>query len=140
MRYLLPIFLILTQPALGEMYRWTDSEGQIHYTQTPPTGKDSTSIKAPPPPSAPTSYSTSSAKAESDLLEKEVKNADKKDAELVASSKKKNCDGAKNNLSGYEALGRKIVKLPDGTYTRYDEDERQKKIKEAQDQIKKYCN
>jgi hypothetical protein len=36
-----------TVPA--EMYKWRDDEGQVHYSESPPPGRPSETIKPPPP-------------------------------------------------------------------------------------------
>ena len=36
----------------AQAYRWVDEKGQVHYSQVPPTGRESRSVGPPPPPSA----------------------------------------------------------------------------------------
>lgn len=47
--------LALAAPAAAQIYRWTDAEGVVHYTQTPPPSGNYQAVtqKAPPPSTAP---------------------------------------------------------------------------------------
>jgi len=38
--------------AAGEVYRWVDDRGQVHYSQVPPTGRDAQPIGPPAAPQA----------------------------------------------------------------------------------------
>ena len=55
MRLRFPIWLLLAAVPLAagaETYRWVDEKGQVHYTETPPPGKNAQVVPPPPPPSA----------------------------------------------------------------------------------------
>lgn len=50
-----PLWLLLAAlplAASAQAYRWVDEKGQVHYSQTPPPGKDAQPVGPPPPPSA----------------------------------------------------------------------------------------
>ena len=48
---LLLTMLLLHPPVLGAIYKWTDSSGEVHYTQTPPPeGIAAQEIEGAPPP------------------------------------------------------------------------------------------
>ena len=50
-----PLWLLLAalpMAAGAQAYRWVDEKGQVHYSQTPPPGKNAQPVGPPPPPSA----------------------------------------------------------------------------------------
>jgi len=68
---------------------------------------------------------------------KEAEDA-RKTAQQDQAIRNQNCAAAKENLTNLENRGRAMVKEGD-TYTRLSEDERQKRISEAQKRVKDYC-
>ena len=130
--------------AAGKMYRWVDEQGVTHYTQSPPPKGEVTEIKKPPPPAI------SPEEAQRKLTEKQQRLEDLREDRDLAKQKgqeeteqqerlSKNCEGARNNLSRLEGNPRGRWKGEDGEYRRYDEKERQAKIKEAKAQIQEFC-
>ena len=126
--------LLLATTVQAAMYKWTDEKGNVHYSQHPPRDKQYERIKkqkAPPPSSAPT-YTTPSFSQDP---------ADEKVAKEVAKNKeirKKNCEAAKNNLRVYSVHRR--VKGQDGLIRVVPWPEREKKMAEAKEQIKEFCD
>ncbi len=43
---------MLPLAAGAQVYRWVDERGQVHYSQVPPTGRESRSVGSPPAPAA----------------------------------------------------------------------------------------
>ena len=128
--------LFLTTAVQAAMYKWTDEKGNVHYSQHPPRDKQYEKIKkqkAPPPPSGSTpAYQTPSLSQDP---------GDRKVAEEVAKNKeirKKNCEAAKNNLKVYSVHRR--VKSQDGLIRVVPRPDREKKIAEAKEQIKEFCD
>lgn len=123
------------------MYKWTDEEGNVQYTQTPPS-KGSFQKMTPPP--APTS-SPAADKAEAPTTAPEAKEegADataQEEAErkkLEAAAAKHNCEVARKNLEIYTAFRR--VMNDKGEVVVLSDEERAAKIKEANDMIERYC-
>lgn len=121
--------LILLGSAHAEMYKWTDAEGNIHYSQSIPPGVEATTMKAPPPPPTPVQ------KKQSKEEEQEIKDqpiVTKRD-EVV----KKNCEAARKNLNIYTNYRR--IMNEKGEVEVLDEEVRKAKIAETQKQIKEYC-
>ena len=50
--YVTTALMAVSLPMYGEAYKWTDSSGEVHYSQTPPENVNATPIA--PPPSPPT--------------------------------------------------------------------------------------
>ncbi len=129
----------------ARMYKWVDSDGETHYSQSPPPSGQAKEIAPPPTPSATRQLQKSANSEASSAAQGDDKSADEEKGpsakELAASEsiKKENCGLAKSNLDLYVNLGRKILKTPDGLYKRLTEDERQEKIKQSQEAVKEYC-
>lgn len=125
--------------AEGKSYRWVDETGTTVYSQTRPTSGEATEIKT-----STARATNASPKPDQKSPEPTQKSAServteaKKQAEISAILEQ-NCDNAKHNLNVYQNLGRKLVKMPDGSYDRPTEEERQKKIKDAEKQIEEFC-
>ena len=137
--------LAMSTPAAAKLYKWVDENGVTQYTATPPPKADFKELKEPPKPAVPP------AKAKTDLEQriedfnkrrdegaKSKAEADKKAAELA--QQKADCAQAKTNLSYYETHTRIKFKDKDGNITFLGEDQRQAKMQEIRDRIKKLCN
>ncbi|MGH8502812.1 MAG: DUF4124 domain-containing protein [Gammaproteobacteria bacterium] len=124
------------------VYKWTDAEGQVHYSQTPPEGVDATLIElgAPPP---------SAGRPDERLQERiegfeqrrqareasQIEQAEKKTADKIRAE---NCRRARDHLAAIESHGQ--VSLREGdSYRRLTEEERQAEISQAQGHIKEFC-
>jgi hypothetical protein len=128
------------------MYKWTDDQGEVHYSQFPPSAGKAEKMRAPPPPPA---AAVESAESE---LQKQIKAMDKeneeqlqgaKDAESWAKIQKirrQNCETANKNLANLQRGGNVRYVGPNGEVTRLSDEERQKRIEEANKQIKENCN
>lgn len=131
--------------AQAEIYKWTDENGQIHYTQQPPIDRPTEQIKAPPPPPI------DPEKAQQNLEEliesqqtKEAAEAErqqaKKDAKAAQKLREENCQTARNNLEQYRNNPGRRVMNADGEVTRPTEEQRQEKIIEFQQKVDEFCN
>ncbi len=131
-----------TISAAGEIYKWRDENGKVHYSNTPPPGGGSEVIQQAPPPK--------DAGKPNERLQKELKAFDerykkRKEAEDARHTAKQdqairmhNCSAAKQNLANLENRGRAMVKEGD-SYTRLSEAERQRKINEAKKRMEENC-
>lgn len=118
------------------MYKWTDSEGNVHYSQTPPAGGKAQKITPPPAPSStlPPEQAAPAPTAAPTPDKAAVAVEDKKREAEVA---RLNCEAARKNLEVYTSTRRLLTK--EGEAIILDDDMRAAKIQEAQDNIKKYC-
>ena len=130
--YVLLILFLMAPMAVSQasgLYKWTDEEGQVHYTQVPPTERPAVVITPePPPPAQPAPDSK-----DDETLPEGLSSTD--DANIRI--KQKNCEAAKKNLSIYQSSDN--ILQPDGTEMVLSDDMRAAKIKETQQQIKLYC-
>ncbi len=144
-RYLLLATLLSTLPAHAEIYRWVDENGQTVYSQVAPADRDADEIKpAPPPSDNPESVSKEIDQLQQqndDYLEdRELAKEKRKKDKAAQQIRKDNCIKARNNYASLETATRRLIRMPDGEYRRLKEEERQKMMRQAQDDMDKYCN
>jgi hypothetical protein len=139
---------LLTQPLHAGIYKWTDASGEVHYTQTPPPGNTSAEkIEGAPPPPDPAAVHKEQQQLQErvDAMDERLKaekeaDAIKKEHEEVAKIDEKNCITARNNLGKLQQGGIKRYLTPEGEVIRLTDDERERRINEANSQIEMYCS
>lgn len=141
----LAALLVISAPAAAKLYKWVDENGVTQYTAYPPLKGNFKELKKPAKPAV------APAKAQSDL-EKRLENFNKRrddSAKSKAESSKKaaeaadskaNCAKAKKNLDYYTTHPRVKFKDKDGNVVFLGEEQRQKKMQDIRDVIKKVCN
>jgi hypothetical protein len=141
--------LLLQSPVSGGIYKWTDASGEVHYTQTPPPkGIATQKIQDTPPPAE----SQQSIHEDQQELQKRIDAMDERrarqdeEADIKKQQKEnreigeKNCITAKNNLAKLQQGGIKRYLTPAGEVIRLTEDDRQRRITEATNQVEQYCS
>lgn len=137
---------LLAPMAGAEIYKWTDANGEVQYSQVPPpSGVDSEEIQGalPPPEDSPDTAGESLQEQvdamNEDLAEQEK--VEKKEAlrKEIDDAYERNCTTATNNLAKLQEGGRKRYLTPDGQVTHLTEEQRQQRINEAKDQIDEFC-
>ncbi len=122
----------LTSAQAAGLYKWTDENGTVHYSQIPPTERPAEVLTPEPSnPPAPAAADTA-ANGNSPLPEGMIQGNDAPD-QLT----RKNCEAAQTNLATYQSFN-KIIE-PDGTELVLSNEMREAKIREAQEQIRLYC-
>ncbi|MGB5180421.1 MAG: DUF4124 domain-containing protein [Gammaproteobacteria bacterium] len=141
--------LLLQSTVYAEIYKWADDSGEIHYTQTPPpTGIASQVIEGAPPPSeSPETIRQEQQKLQQRLDAMEERRAERENQKALERQRRKlddisekNCITAKNNLAKLHQGGIKRYLTPEGEVIRLTEEERVRRITEAQNQVDKYCS
>lgn len=138
------VLFLFTASSYADVYKWIDEDGQVHYSQQPPPGQQAEMIKAPPPPAidpakAQQEIDTLIKQQSSDEQTHEDKNIQSQKEQERDNQLEKNCHAAKQNLQAYQDNpGRRLIDN-DGNVTRPTEEQRQQKIKEAQQKIKEFC-
>lgn len=103
------LFILLAglaaSPAWAGLYKWTDANGKVHYSDLPPSTAKHTSLKgSSPAQAATTTEATRALDSQDQAYKKRKADADAarakadKDAEL-ARIKRENCDKARKNLA-----------------------------------------
>ena len=124
--------------ASAAMYKWTDKQGNVHYTETPPPEGDSTEITPPPRVAAPLTNKSDN----KNVPDEKNGSSPSPQSETQLSPEQQeayrlNCEAAKGNLETYKTARR--IKTPDGEIVVMDDEIRQQKMQQAQEQIKKFC-
>ena len=127
------------------IYKWTNDQGEVQYTQFPPSGRKAEILHGAKPPA-------SSAQTTGNDLQKQLEAVDKRNEEKLQGAKdakqwaeiqkirRTNCETAHKNLDSLQRGGNIRYMGPDGKVMRMTEEERQKRIDEANAQIKEYCS
>jgi len=112
---------LLAMPALGDLYKWTDAEGKVHYSDQPPPPNVKQPITVKPrspatptaapaaegtPAAGPKTYVEQDAEFNRRRVEAAEREAAEKKAAMEAAEKKKNCEAAKTRLAGLQSGAR----------------------------------
>ncbi len=139
------LVLIGLGSAQGEIYRWVDAEGQVHYSQSPPPiGTQTEKVRGAYKPAV---TPETAQKALQEQVEKvdtqKQQTTEAKDLEgkvrAELERRKKNCETARTNLQTLENLGNRRIQDSEGKVIRLSEEDRQKRLSESQQQIKEWC-
>lgn len=136
---------LLQSPARGEMYKWTDAAGEVHYTQVPPPeGIKTETIQGAPPPADDPDKIIEDLQNQVDAMDETVTRQEGEAREKslrkeIEEAYEKNCIASRNNLASLQEGGRKRYLTADGQVIHLSEAERQKRINEAKDQIDEFC-
>lgn len=128
----------------ADFYRWVDDNGVTHYSQTPPPHRQTDQLKPPPPPAEDPAQARERLDAQLQALnerrqEREQEAETERQALEAERIRKKNCQIARSNLENLETATNSLMRLPDGSHERLDEETRQAKMDEARQAIEKYC-
>jgi hypothetical protein len=132
--------LVMTASAQAATYKWTDKDGNVHYSQKPPAeaNYEKLNIKTPPPSSSPTpAPAASGTTATGGSGDQESSSIIKKEMAKSQEQREKNCAQAKKNLELYMVYRR--VREKDGTVRYLTDEERAKGVNESKAAIKEFC-
>jgi hypothetical protein len=144
--------LLLQPPALADVYKWVNENNEVQYTQMPPPpGIKYLLIQTTEHPNAVKAEAEADAEADAedtpagdqpagdeDKTEAGTKDMSEYEAE-VARISQENCKIAHNNLARLNMGGHLRYRNAKGEYVNMSEEERQKRITEANQQIKQFC-
>ena len=136
--------LLLIATSAAAVYKWTDAQGNVHYTQLPPSSTDSKSLEID---SAAVDTDVAALKLKTRIAaDKAQAQQQKEAADKAAISaennriRKDNCRLATQNRDKFNNLAHARVKGEDGEYTYLDDGQRQQKTSEMLDAVKLYCS
>ncbi|HEY9132708.1 MAG TPA: DUF4124 domain-containing protein [Dyella sp.] len=137
-RPLLAAALLLLAPSLfAQAYKWTDSAGTVHYSETPPpTGtkfQKITTVGTAEPVAQPAQNTESPAEATPKPAPAAQPMAD------TPANRAKFCASLKSNLDLLQGEGPVAVQQGDGQQQNLDDDQRKNQLATAQAQYQKYC-
>lgn len=131
-------------PAEG-FYKYTDADGNVVYSQfAPDQGRSDAEVIPPPPPPA------EPARARAQLEQRLQQAADNREDRQLAAEEaaeaaetariaRQRCDAARHNLQGLAGAARQLFKLPDGSYRRLTDDERETRRRELEQVVEESC-
>jgi hypothetical protein len=157
-RYLTLALCLLALPAAAELYKWTDENGKVHYSDQPPPAnvKKSETITAPkpqvaaPPPAATapgakpaTGGPKTAAEQEMEFRKRRLEAAEaeakaQKDAQAAA-EKKRTCDQATAQVTALERGGRVTTPGPNGEQNYLNDQEIASALAEARKAQATWC-
>lgn len=135
------LFILIGLTAAGSayaaMYKWTDDEGNTHYSQVPPAGRATREI-APPPKVSPPAPVTEAAAEEPPGAEAEAEKEKNGSAPPAMDEKlrKQNCETARKNLTLFKQARRVMI---NGELTILTDESRRKHVEESQKQVEQFC-
>lgn len=123
------------------IYKWTDSQGQVHFASQPPVGYDSERITTR---SANTRFFSEPAKTQDtgqDVSEsqKEIDARVKREVAREQAELQAFCTDMRTRLAQLKNNPRLLAEI-DGEMVRLSEEERQRRIRETEDKISEFCN
>jgi hypothetical protein len=140
------IALVAAAQAGGALYKWVDENGEVVYSQFPPSDQQRKPeiIKPPPPPAE--SPASARARLNQQLQQYEDNREDRELAagkaaedEKKAAAARQRCEAARRNLQGINGRARQLFRTPDGQYRRLTDEERQAQRAELEQIIAKDC-
>ena len=147
---------LLALPALGELYKWTDAEGKVHYSDQPPPPNVKQPIKVKPrvpsaatavpeaagtPAEAPKSVAEQDAEFNRRRVEAAEREAAAQKAAKEVADKKKNCEQAKAQVAGLQSGGRRITRHDEkGEVVYLSDAEIAQEIERAKQAADSWCN
>jgi hypothetical protein len=120
-----------------DIYKWTDDQGGIHYTQFPPQGQKAEKLHAVAPPAHMPEVVNSMDQQNKEQLQGAK---DAKQWAEIQKIRRSNCETANKNLVNLQRGGNVRYMGPNGEVIRLTDEERQKRIDETNKQIKENCS
>ena len=147
-RTLLPalcLAMFCTPAGADRIYKWTDKDGTVQYTQMPPPEDVQViEIEEPAPPPADPAGESARVQEQVEAMEERMKAREDAATEAEQEAKnreirRQNCATARHNLGELQQGGGRRYRAADGSVLRLTEAERQQRIAEANEQIKEFC-
>ncbi len=144
MRKFIILMLLITSPVSATIYKWTDSNGNVHFGDKPAEEASATELNIKVNNKTGVTHSSGNKKEREYLLKKieENKQADaKRKSKKIAENKKrrKKCDAYKRRYQNLIQSNRSYTMSPDGERTYKSEAERETRKKKLNKSIAKYC-
>ena len=151
-RFLLVALLVASHSAIAALNKWVDDNGEVHYSDTPPpsnvtakkihsaaTGDDTAA--EPGTSGAAPAKTMAEKQADQKRAEQAAKDAADKAAreKAQAETMKSNCANAQDNLRSLQSGLRLMEVAPNGEQSFVSDEERQKRIEKARQDISTYC-
>ncbi len=136
--------LALVTPAQADLYKWTDAQGKVHYSDQPPTVNAQAIKSGAAGQAEATTEATRSLDAKDQAFQKRREEAEKarakaeKEAE-EARIKRENCTKARNNLSTLQNMPRVYTTNAAGQRVYMDDTARASALANSQKAVSDFC-
>ncbi|MBV1869930.1 MAG: DUF4124 domain-containing protein [Gammaproteobacteria bacterium] len=143
------LFILSFGSSAGNIYTWTDRQGETHYgDRVPPEFKGtSTILKSGAPLSKKTQTNTSTKALQEKLAALNKRKSDNAEQKKVGEERsaekarlKKDCARARGNLKTIQERARIRVKDEQGEYSYISDEEKNKKEAKLKEKIKEFCS
>lgn len=142
LKYTLSLCLLLLaiSATAEKLYKWTDEDGNVQYSQTPPKDADAEKISVEGNGDDATKKRYQEQKKRLDELANKRQEAKDKKAKAKSEAKENAalCEQAKSRLASYQRA-RVNVTNDDGSQRRLAEEERIAQVKQSQDDVNEFC-
>ena len=125
--------LTLAAPAMADIYRWTDDDGQVHFGENPPPGVDAEQLDSPAAP-APSDSEPAPEAGQTDDTEEAAAPDDAPDPALAGM-----CDDVRQNAEVYADESVRRVQREDGEVEVLTPEEREQRLEEAEAFLDEHC-
>ena len=144
LRISLLLLLVFVFPVSAEIYKWTDSDGNIHFGDRPSDIESATELDIKVNKNSGITNSSGNKKDRDYLLKKieeeKLEDAEKKKKRIAENKKrKKRCSSYKRSYQVHIQSNRTYRMSPDGERTYLTEEQRENKKKKLIRGIEKYC-
>lgn len=128
------------------LYKWTDEEGNVHYSQSPPESNSAEKIVTDEAPANQGEANNgemadgqdgASAEGDKQATDENGIPVDAGQDPAIAEKRRKNCEIARQNMNTYKEYRK--IRTPDGKMVIMSDEMRAAKIDEAQKMIEEYC-
>ena len=132
-------------PALAEVYKWVDAEGNVHYGDRPPSsGQEPQSLSLPSAPDRDSDHGERSLKQRRLLEAFEAERADQERVETEAAEAKRerahDCEQARRTLANFERANIVYTTDENGARVYMSDEERRGAAANAKEWIRKHCD
>ena len=142
---LVPVLVLAHTTAAAEVYKWTDTDGNVHYGDRPPaTGVDPHSIPLRPAPAKEADHAQRRLKQRRLLEAFEAESAEREQAEVEAAAARRerarNCEYARRDLARFERASIIYTVDENGARIYLSDQERRDAAANARAWIGKHCD
>jgi len=144
LRISLLLLLVFVFPVSAEIYKWTDSDGNVHFGDRPSDIESATELDIKVNKNSGITNSSGNKKEREYMLKKieeeKLEDAEKKKKRIAENKKrKKRCNSYKRSYQVHIQSNRTYRMSPDGERTYLTEEQRENKKKQLIRGIEKYC-
>lgn len=138
---LIAFLFLLTFTAQAQIYKWVDDNGNIQYTQTPPTDREVKVIRGDHTQGRPLTadFSLKQPGVGEEVEVKDVKDPQGEVSVIDTEKLKQYCAQQRHNLEVTERTKRMSVLGEDGKITNISDADKEAKIQEIKANLQKYC-